>query len=155
MLKSLLLVLNLVFANTTLQTNEYIKKFIELRNFETKIHEAEEQYHLLKKSGTAGSSPELMKQLVTSHKQLEELVQKYNELRAEVKYKFPGQGREVEERFTKKTIKSDSNEGAVSLVEKMEQTKKLVDQKYAPFTRVPASEKSAEPIERRVLRLEK
>lgn len=139
---------------TILQTTEYMRKSNELRNLETKLKDAESRVksnlEAKSKATTPAAQHEAMEGMVKAHDEMRKLITDYNKVRAELKYKFPAKGEEIEGHYKPKTVKSiEEIDHASSLDAQLTKTKRAMEKKFAPIAgpMEPAPQAVAKPAE--------
>ena len=154
------------------EQREYTEKRNRVTALAGKIEESEKAYQaLVEEEGATidtGTKRGIIREMIKISDQKAKDLEQYRALKSELTLRYPGEGEpprprgEAAEGEKKKTsVESIASEAAQSLDEVLTQTKKLIDQKFAPFAppeaihqkRAPASADTAS--ERPRLRLEK
>lgn len=136
------LLLVFVLASLTLslpvQANEYSKKVSKLNSVKSRIEIAEEQIQQLIKAKSQSDSEEkkreIIRQMVTAHNDMKKDIEEYNRLRAEVKYRFPNKGEDIERRYVAIGQRSlEELERGSGLDQVLDKTKAKIEKKYRSF----------------------
>lgn len=145
---------------------EFYEKSGRLTSLTNKIADLEKQFQELVRKKAAAPNSEakqaIIKEMVELSEQRNKDVETYNRLKADLTYRYPAQGEQLNRRYgtqTKRTV--EEMEGAVGLDELLTRTKKVAERKFAPFleeekAKAPKSRATAPEEEKpKRLRLEK
>jgi TolA-binding protein len=116
----------------------YNERILELNSLETQISTLEKEFRVLIKKKNQTDDPKQIKPLVKRMKEIkperDQAVDRYNEIKEEIKYRFPDKGRALIRRFAPMQKKSMKQlEKPTRLREDLTTVKQLVDQKYKTF----------------------
>jgi len=146
--------INSLAGTTVLQVSEYMKKSNELRSLETKLKDAEARVKAnlaaKAKATTPAAQHEAMDGMIKAHNELKKLTTDYNKVRAELKYKFPGKGDEIEGHYKPHEMKSiEEIDRSISLDAQLTKTKRVMEKKLAPIAGHPetVTQPAAKPID--------
>lgn len=121
---------------------EYGEKTIKLTSLASKLEEAEKHFAAVVHEKEEAPTPEAkfpyLKELVEIAKQRNADVAEYNKLKTDLKLRYPNQGEHLNRHFRAREEHSveelERTVGAgPSLDELLIETKRMIDQKYAPF----------------------
>jgi hypothetical protein len=117
---------------------EYNEKSAKLNTLGSRIEETEKKFAEVVRRKAETRRPEekqaAIKELVELADQRNKDVEAYNRLKAELTYRFPDQGRQLERRYQTQNKRSvEEMEGAAGLDDLLTRTKKIIEKKYAPF----------------------
>lgn len=131
---------------------EYNTKFSKLNSLNARIEEADKRFAELVHEKNEAKSQEakqaIIKEMVEVANRRNKDVDQYNQLKAELTYRFPNQGEHQERHYNvqnKRSVEEMDNVGGLD--EQLTYTKKLIDKKYAPFM---AEDRPTKPIQRHI-----
>ncbi len=131
---------------------EYRSKTQKLNSLETKVGELETRFQALVKTKSEARDKDtklvLIEQMKTVKKEIDEAADKYNELRDEVRFKFPDKGRALVKRYApmqKKTMQQ--LEKRSTLDTDLTKAKKAAEKAYRPFIRRAEEEERKKILE--------
>ncbi|NQZ01007.1 MAG: hypothetical protein HRT45_10125 [Bdellovibrionales bacterium] len=116
----------------------YNDLILELNSLETEIATLEKEFKKLITQKNKTDDPKTIKPLVKRMKEIkperDQAVDRYNEIKDEIKYRFPDQGRALSRRYAPMQKKSMKQlEKPTRLKEELTATKRLMDEKYKVF----------------------
>ncbi|QDK43893.1 hypothetical protein DOM22_01310 [Bdellovibrio sp. ZAP7] len=113
----------------------YDKVAAKVAALEAKIHSGQEEIEKLIEEKAHAKDPaqinEIVKQMLTLHKELQKNVQEYDQVRGLMKYRYPEKGLTTKREYERIEVKSlDDMESAMSLSSSVKRTMKKVRKQY-------------------------
>jgi hypothetical protein len=133
------------------EAREYSEKTAKLNALAVKIETAERSFQeAVRRKAEADTDAEkqaAIQDMLRITKDRNADVEKYNKLKDDLTYRYPGQGKELGRRYHTRSKRSlEEMETSAGLDDLLTHTKKLIDKKYAPFQ--PAKvERAKAPLE--------
>ena len=150
---------------------EYLEKTIKLSSLASKLEESEKQFAEVVHEKNEAATPEAklpyLKEMVEIAKQRNTNVHEYNKVKTDLALRYPNQGEHLNRHFRRHDAHSAEEleheiAAGPSLDELLIETKRMIDQKYAPFNppraddaRRPAAVTAPAPPKPPRLRLER